>query len=240
MIFAAGLGTRLKPFTEHHPKALAKIGETTLLEHNIRYLQRYGIRDVIVNVHHFASQIIEALEYNNGFGSRVAVSDEQDAVLETGGGLKKAAPFFDDGEDLVVMNVDVVTNLNLGQVIQEHQRSEAVATLAVMRRASTRQLLFDDHNILCGWTNVQTGEQRISREVLSMNPRAFSGVQVLSPGLLNMPFQGKFSMIDVYLHAAKKSVIKAFDHTGDVFLDVGKPEALEQAGALMATMDYSL
>ncbi len=232
MIFAAGLGTRLRPFTDHHPKALATVNDKTLLEHSIRYLQRYGIEDIIINVHHFADQIEAELSDNSGFGSWITISDERNAVLETGGGLKKAEAFFEGEEDFVVMNVDVLTNLDLGKMIEAHRASDAVATLAVMQRNSSRQLLFDEHLILCGWTNTATGEQKISREVLSLTPMAFSGVQVLTPEIFNMPFQGKFSMIDVYLHFAKTQLIKGFDHTGNVFIDVGKPESLEQAAYL--------
>ncbi|HTM65765.1 MAG TPA: nucleotidyltransferase family protein [Flavipsychrobacter sp.] len=232
MIFAAGLGTRLKPFTDHHPKALAEVSGKTLLEHAIRYLQRFGIEDVIVNVHHFAEQIEAVIEENSGFGSWVTVSDEREVVLETGGGLKKAGWYFEGETDFVVMNVDVLTNLDLGKMIEAHQQSDAMATLAVMERNSSRQLLFDEHMILCGWTNNSTGEQRISREVLSLRPFAFSGVQVLSTEIFDMPFQGKFSVIDVYLHFAKTKLIKGYDHTGNIFIDVGKPESLEKAGYL--------
>lgn len=233
MLFAAGLGTRLKPFTDHHPKALAEVNGKTLLEHNLRYLQSFGIKDVIINVHHFADQIEEVLKKNNGFGSNVTISDEREAVLETGGGLRKAANYFKDEKAFVVMNVDVLTNLDLLKMIDQHKQSDAMATLAVMQRASSRQLLFDDHLLLCGWANNNTGEQRISREVLSLHPFAFSGVQVLSPAILNMPFQGKFSMIDVYLFFAKTNIIKGFNHTGDIFIDVGKPESLEKAAGLL-------
>lgn len=232
MIFAAGLGTRLKPFTDHHPKALAEVSGKTLLEHAIRYLQRFGIEDVVVNVHHFAAQIEAVIEENSGFGSWVTVSDEREAVLETGGGLQKATWYFQGETDFVVMNVDVLTNLDLGKMIEAHEQSEALATLAVMERNSSRQLLFDEHMILCGWTNNKTGEQKISREVRSLKPFAFSGIQVLSTEILDMPFQGKFSVIDVYLHFAKTKVIKGYDHTGNIFMDVGKPESLEKAGYL--------
>jgi len=232
MIFAAGLGTRLKPFTDHHPKALAEVSGKTLLEHTIRYLQKFGIEDVIVNVHHFADQIEAAIKDNSGFGSWVTVSDEREAVLETGGGLQKAAWYFEGDEDFVVINVDVLTNLDLGKMITYHQDNDAMATLAVMKRNSSRQLLFDNEMTLCGWTNNATGEQKISREVSVMEPFAFSGVQVLSTRILNMPFQGKFSMIDVYLHFAKTETVKGFDHTGNIFIDVGKPESLEKAAYL--------
>ncbi len=232
MLFAAGLGTRLKPFTDHHPKALAEVNGKTLLEHNIMYLQQFGIHDVIVNVHHFADQIEAAVGKNNGFGSNITISDERDEVLETGGGLKRAAWYFHDEEHFVVMNVDVLTNLDLGKMIGMHDTSEAMATLAVMKRHSSRQFLFDEHLLLCGWTNTQTGAMKIAREVTAMVPLAFSGVQILSRAILHMPFEGKFSIIDVYLHYAANHIIKGYDHTGDVFIDVGKPESLEQASKL--------
>lgn len=233
MIFAAGLGTRLKPFTDKHPKALAEVNGKTLLEHTITYLQKFGIEEVVVNVHHFADQIEEVINDNSGFGSWVTISDERDVVLETGGGLLKAADNFTGDEPFVVINVDVLTNLDLGRMVETHKATDAIATLAVMKRDSSRQLLFDEHMLLCGWANNNTGEQRIAREVVWMQPFAFSGVQVLSPQIFrHIPFKGKFSMIDVYLHAAKTQLIKGYDHTGNIFIDVGKPESLEQAAYL--------
>lgn len=233
MLFAAGLGTRLKPFTDHHPKALAMVNDKTLLEHTIRYLQRYGIYDVVVNVHHFADQIITALETNNGFGSRYQISDERDEVLETGGGLKKAAHHFINEEAFVVMNVDVLTNLQLDKMIAAHTASGAIATLAVMERESSRQLLFDGGMQLCGWLNTKTEERKIVRDKNTLKPFAFSGVHILSPAILDMPFQGKFSIIDVYLHFAATQTVLGYDHTGGIFLDVGKPESLQQASGLL-------
>lgn len=233
MLFAAGLGTRLKPFTDHHPKALALVNDKTLLEHTIRYLQRYGIYDVVVNVHHFADQIITALETNQGYGSRYQISDERDEVLETGGGLKKAAHHFADEQAFVVMNVDVLTNLPLDRMIAAHKASGAMATLAVMQRESSRQLLFDDNMQLCGWLNTKTEECKIVRDKNILKPFAFSGVHILSPAILDMPFQGKFSIIDVYLHFAATQTVMGYDHTGGIFLDVGKPESLKQASALL-------
>ncbi|MBS1774904.1 MAG: NTP transferase domain-containing protein [Bacteroidetes bacterium] len=232
MIFAAGLGSRLKPFTDQHPKALAEVNGHTLLELSIRYLQHFGIEDVIVNVHHFADQIEQVLNDNNGFGSWVSISDERSEVLETGGGLKKAANYFQDEEDFVVLNVDVLTNLDLDRLITAHRKFKAIGTLAVMKRDSTRQLLFDDSMVLCGWQNIQTGQQRLSMEAKSLHSYAFSGIQVLSPKIFEMPFEGKFSMIDVYLHFAKFATVKGFDHSGNIFIDVGKPESLAQAAYL--------
>ena len=231
MILAAGLGTRLKPFTDHNPKALAEVNGKSLLEHNIRYLQRFGIYDVIVNVHHFADKIEAALYEHDSFGSEVSVSDERSEVLETGGGLKKAASFFAGEEAFVVMNVDVLTNLDLGKMIEAHGSNTAsIATLAVMKRESSRMLLFDEEMTLCSWVNNKTNEERISRQVSPLHPFAFSGIQVLSQAVLNdIPFEGKFSLIDLYLHLAKRYTIKGYDHTGNIFLDVGKPESIEKA-----------
>ena len=234
MLFAAGLGTRLKPFTDHHPKALARVEGRTLLELAIRYLQRHGIREVVVNVHHFADQIIRELADNDGFGSRVQVSDESGEVLETGGGLLKAVSLFEGEESWVALNVDILTNLDLTALIAAHQRSNALATLAVMQRDSSRQLLFDDSMALCGWRNNQTGQERAARDIAATQPRAFSGIQVVSRALVaGITRSGKFSLIDVYLDAARTATIQGYDHTGDAMIDVGKPESLALAGALL-------
>jgi NDP-sugar pyrophosphorylase family protein len=160
MLLAAGLGTRLAPFTNDHPKALAPVGERTLLEWNIRYLQRWGIFDVTVNVHHFADQIEDAIRAADGWGSRITVSDERGEVLETGGGLKKAAEFFAGEEAFVVMNVDVLTDLSLDMLLSAHREHAALATLAVMQRNSSRYLLFNEEMQLKGWRNEKTGAQR--------------------------------------------------------------------------------
>jgi NDP-sugar pyrophosphorylase family protein len=230
MLLAAGLGTRLAPFTNNHPKALARVGDITLLEWSIRYLQRFGIRDVIVNVHHFADQIELALRESGGWGSAVSISDERDEVLETGGGLKKAAPFFAGEEAFVLMNVDVLTDLDLASLIEAHQKANALATLAVMRRSSSRYLLFDDALRLRGWRNEKTGAMRGAEGT----PYAFSGIQVISGKLLQSIHQeGKFSMIDVYLDAAASGgFVQGFDHSNGKFLDVGKPETLAAAATL--------
>jgi len=236
MIFAAGLGTRLKPFTEARPKALAEVNGRSLLEMNIRYLQGFGIAEVIVNVHHFAEQIVDIVAENSGWGSKITISDEQEQVLETGGGLLKAMPFFDGEEAFVVMNVDVLTTLDLSKIIDSHKNNaRAVATLAVMGRTSSRQLLFNEKMMLCGWQNNATGEQKMARPEAGLHPFAFSGIQVLSPEIWkNVPFTGKFSLIDLYLHAAKEQSVMGYDHSGDVFIDVGKPESLALAASMFS------
>jgi NDP-sugar pyrophosphorylase family protein len=232
MLLAAGLGTRLAPFTNSHPKALAQVGDTTLLEWNIRYLQRFGISEVIVNVHHFADQIEEAIATNKGWGSTVSISNERGEVLETGGGVKKAAPFFQDKEAFVVMNVDVLTDLKLDALIEAHTNASPLATLAIMRRITSRYLLFDKELRLQGWRNDKTGQHRGNEGT----PFAFSGVQVISGALLKSIHQeGKFSLIDVYLDAAATGgLVRGFDHSYGKFLDVGKPETLAAAATLFS------
>jgi len=230
MLFAAGLGTRLKPFTDNMPKALVEVNNKTLLEHNIRFLQRFGIYDVIINVHHFAKLIEDVLYENDGFGSNITISDEREAVLETGGGLIKAAPYFDGEDAFLVMNVDILTNLDLSKLIAFHNSNDGVGTLAVMKRNSSRQLLFNNAKVLCGWRNSNTNEERIARQEQLPEPFAFSGIQVLSHTVFNdVPFNGKFSLIDLYLHIAKTRELIGYDHTGNLLIDVGKPESIAQA-----------
>ncbi|KAA5537158.1 nucleotidyltransferase family protein [Taibaiella lutea] len=233
LLLAAGLGTRLKPFTDNHPKALAPVNGHSLLEINIRNLQRFGIYDVVVNVHHFASQIVEKLQHENGFGSRFQISDESDEVLETGGGLKKAAPFFKDEKDFLVMNVDMLTNANLREMIQQHQKNDTLVTLAVQQRSSSRYFLFDDEMQLKGWENVNTGERKPAIAEDSVKQYAFSGIQILDQDIFSkINRQGKFSLVDIYLDLCVTEKIAGLDHSGDLLLDVGKPESLIKASEL--------
>lgn len=232
-LLAAGLGTRLKPFTDKHPKALAEVNGQTLLERNIRNLQRQGIDEVVVNVHHFAEQIMAILEKHQGFGSQFHISDERLTVLETGGGLKNAAPLLRGVEPILMMNVDVLCEFNLKQMQQQHTETNALATLAVQKRTSSRKLLFDSKNQLCGWKNVKTGEERRPGTITSENHLqefAFSGIQLLAPPFLDkIQRNGKFSIIDVYLDLCVQEKIMAWNHTGDFWLDVGKPDSLKKA-----------
>jgi len=233
MIFAAGLGTRLKPLTDNMPKALVSVNNRPLLAHTIQYLKAAGIENVVVNVHHFADQIEKSLHENDGWGSKYVISDERNAVLETGGGLKKAAPFFIEESCFVLINVDIMTNLDLAKMIEHHQKSGSAATLAVMKRKSSRYLQFNENNELTGWINATTGETKTARPDRQVMQLAFSGISVLSGALLHdIPFEGKFSIIDLFLYWATKHKISAYDHTGDVFLDVGRPETIATAGVL--------
>lgn len=230
MILAAGLGTRLKPWTDNHPKALAEVNGKSLLQRNIEYLQQFGIKDVIVNVHHFASQITGAIEKNVGWGSEVIISDETTAVLETGGGLQKASWYLQDEETFVLMNVDILTDLNLQAIIQQQQNSNALATLAVTERITSRYFLFNNKNELCGWRNINTGDEKNVRQSAELHQKAFSGIHVISGKIFQqITQQGKFSMVDVYLDLATKYFIQAFDHSDTKFIDVGKPESIAKA-----------
>jgi NDP-sugar pyrophosphorylase family protein len=234
MIFAAGLGSRLKPWTDSHPKALAMVNGKSLLERNILYLQQYGIKEVVVNVHHFANQIIDAIEANNGWGSTVIISDEKDEVLETGGGLKKAAHFFQDEEHVVIMNADILTNMQLDQMIQQHKQTSALATLAVSQRTTSRYFLFGDDSKLKGWKHEGTGEIKpLGLDTNGLHSRAFSGIHIVQQALFSkIKQEGKFSMVDVYLDLCATENIYCFDHTGALLLDVGKPESLIKAASL--------
>ncbi|MEO6819832.1 MAG: nucleotidyltransferase family protein [Ginsengibacter sp.] len=226
MILAAGLGTRLKPFTNDHPKALAIVNGKTILQRNIEYLSSFGIKEVIINVHHFPGQIIDIVKKNHGFGSDITISDESDGVLETGGGIKKVAWFFEKNNNpFVVMNVDILTDLNLHAMMDQHIRMKPLATLAVSERTTSRFFLFDETGQLCGWKNKSTGDEKISRQSGILIEKAFSGLQILSPQVFSLiNREGKFSMVDVYLDLAKNHTIQEFDHTGSKLMDVGKPE----------------
>lgn len=234
MLLAAGFGTRLKPFTDHHPKALAEVNGKTLLQRNIEYLQQFGIYEVIVNVHHFAEQIIKKIKDNNGWGSNISISDETDAILETGGGLKRASWFFKQEQDFVLMNVDILTDLHLDEMVAAHKNSNALATLATTNRETSRYFLFNEENNLCGWKNVKTGEEKVMRQDENLNPKAFSGIHVINSEIFSLmqQQQPKFSMVDVYLSLCTENKILSFDHSTSKFIDVGKPESLQQAASL--------
>ena len=238
MILAAGLGTRLRPFTDEHPKALAIVNGKSLLQRNIEYLLSFGIKEIIINVHHFVEQVAEVIESNNGYGAQILLSDEKDELLETGGGLKKAEWFFNDSKPFVLMNVDVLTDMDLNAMIEYHKATDAIATLAVTQRDTSRYFLFDEEGKLSGWRNMKTGEEIISREAEKYIPMAFSGIHILSPDIfpsLNSfaerraePSQ-KFSITNAYLDVCKSQPIMAYDHSCTKFIDVGKPESITKA-----------
>jgi NDP-sugar pyrophosphorylase family protein len=233
MIFAAGLGTRFKPWTDTHPKALALVNGRSLLQRNVAYLQQYGIRDLVVNVHHFADQVRNAIEENNGWGSSIQISDETDELLETGGGLLHAKPFFTEGETFLTCNADFLTDLNIDKLLERHRKEKALISFAVSNRSSSRNLLFDAHDRLCGWQNSSTGQEIIAIPGPALKPRAYSCVVAFEYDVFRLMeekgFKGKFSIIDVYLALAPEHLIIGHDHSGDRLVDVGRPESVRIA-----------
>jgi very-short-patch-repair endonuclease/GTP:adenosylcobinamide-phosphate guanylyltransferase len=241
IIFSAGLGTRFKPWTDKHPKALAIVNGKSLLQRNIEYLQQYGITDVVVNIHHFPDQIINAVKENNGWGSNVMISDESDVVLETGGGLVKARKLLDGDKPFISLNVDILTNLDLNKLMAFHQQHKPLVTFGVTNRKSSRVLLFDENNRLHGWKNVNTGETkgpfltfpRGEGTKPILKEMAYSCVVIYEPQIFDLiTQQGKFSIMDTYLDLAAKHVILGYDHSGDNLVDVGRPESVAVAEAL--------
>ena len=233
MIFSAGLGTRFKPWTNEHPKALAVVNGKSLLQRNIEYLQQYGIRDVVVNVHHFADQIISAVHTNHGWGSHVVISDESGEVLETGGGLVKARPLLETAEPFITLNVDILTNLNLHRFIAYHIEHRPLISLSVTNRSSSRCLLFDEANRLCGWRNKTTSEEIISFQAEGLTEKAYSCVAIFEPTVFSLiQEKGKFSLTTTYLSLAANNTILGYDHSGDHLIDVGKPESVAIAESM--------
>jgi NDP-sugar pyrophosphorylase family protein len=231
MIFAAGLGTRLKPHTDNKPKALVEVKNTPLLEIAISRLKNSGFNEIIINVHHFADMIIDFLKRKNNFNIRIEISDERDLLLDTGGGLKKASWFFDDGKSFLIHNVDVLSNIDLNKLYQLHINSDSIVTLAVRNRITQRYLLFDKENILCGWKNAKTGEIKITHQSKSqLYPMANSGIQIINPQIFSlMPKEKVFSIIKLYLKLAIDHKITAFNHDDSYWLDLGKKENLAEA-----------
>lgn len=234
MIFAAGLGTRLRPITDALPKALVPIKGHPLLEIAILRLKAAGCRDIIVNIHHFGQQIIDFLQRNDHFGINIQVSDERDLLLDTGGGLKKAAWFLRD-EPFLLTNADAITNLDLHKFYQTHLKNDALATLAVRQRESSRYFLFNPTGQLCGWRNEKTGETRLSRAEDSLQHLCFSGIHAISPRIFDFfpEDQSVFSIIDTYLSTSATERILAYPHDADIWMDVGKIPQLEQAEGVL-------
>ena len=229
LIFAAGKGTRLKPFTDHHPKALAMVNEVPVLERNIRFLQSFGINDFVINIHHFGDQIVDFLRKNDNFGAKIEISDERGELLETGGGLVFARKFLDFQEDFLIMNADILTDLNVSEFVKYHQEKKDFATLAVSDRKSSRKLLFNSEMVLRGWLNVETGEQRLAEFNKGFKALAFSGIHCINPEIFNkIKRTGKFSIMEEYLDLMHTEQIQGFEHHG-ILIDVGRPESVLEA-----------
>ena len=234
MILAAGLGTRLKPLTDSTPKALIKIKEHTLLELQIKKLKAEGFDKLIINVHHFANKIKDYLEENNFLDCSIEISDESKKLLDTGGGLKKAAHFFSDDTPFIIYNVDILSNISLKKLMEFHLASKSIATLAVQKRESSRKFLFDNNNILCGWINEKSGEKIITKDEQSeFFPYSFSGIQVVDPKIFKyFPDKDVFSLVEFYLTAAKREKIIGYVHNKDEWIDFGKMENIKKAESL--------
>ena len=255
MIFAAGLGTRLKPLTDTLPKALVPLAGKTLLQWQIERLKAAGITDIVVNVHHFPDMIINYLRDNDNFGCRIAVSDERDMLLETGGGLRKAKSLLlgigsresgNNDEPILICNVDILSNIDLPTLLQAYNPDE-MGVVVVSPRDTQRYLLFDETNRLCGWTNIATGEVRPASLASSPNSLiasrlAFSGMQVLNPRIFDVMDKvvaekgEKFSLIDLYLSIAEKEILRAFIPENYRMMDVGKIAQLSEAESFAASL----
>ncbi|WP_162231187.1 nucleotidyltransferase family protein [Sunxiuqinia dokdonensis] len=240
MLFAAGLGTRLQPLTNHKPKALVEINGKTLLQRSLENMKAQGISEVVINVHHFSDLLIDFLIRHKYFGMNIHISDESDGLLDTGGGVLKAKPLFKPGDPILIVNVDVLTNLSFQEVLRFHQQEKALATLVVRRRDTSRYLLFNAKQQLTGWQNTETGANKISRpeDFSQSTPYAFSGIHIIEAELLEMiEEQGKFSIIDLYLRLAKTEVVKGFVDEKSVWMDLGKFEQMPEAEQLTKSLD---
>lgn len=244
MIFAAGLGTRLKPITDNLPKALVPIAGKPLLEHLILKLRDVGFDEIIVNVHHFPDQIIDFLKEKNDFGIRIEVSDEREMLLDTGGGIRKAAWFFDDGKPFLVHNVDILSNVDLKALYHQHLRTNSLATLVVSKRDTFRYLLFNDDLRLNGWINEKTDETKPQglKRINFYNKLAFSGIQVLSPKVFELMQNqnAKFPIMDFYLSNLKNEIISGFVPENFRMMDVGKLDVLDEAERFVMELSSEL
>lgn len=237
MIFGAGLGTRLAPITQTRPKALAEVAGVSLLEWNLRYLVRFGIKNVVLNVHHFADMLeTEAKRLCQLYKLNLSVSNERETLLDTGGGLLHAKHLVPQKAPFLVLNVDVLTNLNLESLYQAYiSRPQSLACLAIQKRQSQgRQLIFNTTLQLVGWTNLKTQELKLPVETPQSEQLnySFSGVQILNPTIFSFMSDqkdNKFSIIDIYLNAANQQPIYGYDHSDGLWLDAGTPQALKEA-----------
>jgi NDP-sugar pyrophosphorylase family protein len=232
MIFAAGLGTRLRPLTADRPKALVEVRGKPMLRHVIEKMREAGVERLVINVHHFAGQVEEFLRAHENFGMEVLVSDEQEQLLDTGGGVLKARELFLPGAPLLLHNVDIFSDVDLTAVIRAHVDTRARATLVVQPAATGRVLLFNESGILKGWENRDTGEQKIvDADFHRSHPFGFCGIQVLSQAYLQgILHRGRFSIIDEHLAQARHHDLRAFLHEGTC-IDMGTPAAVARVNA---------
>lgn len=236
-IFAAGLGTRLKPLTDTMPKALVPVAGKPLLAHVVEKLKAAGCKKIVINIHHFGDMIVDYVKSQGNFGIDIVFSDERQMLLETGGAIKHAVELLGN-EPFLIHNVDILSNVDIKALWEEHLNSGSAATLLVSKRSSSRALLFDAEGNLTAWTNKTTGEVKTpyeSVDIASLEELAFSGIHVFSPSLFKYfgAYPEKFSIIDFYLNTCKAEKIKAFTQEGLQLLDVGKLDSLEKAEAFV-------
>lgn len=243
MIFAAGLGTRLRPLTDHMPKALVPVAGKPMLERVILRLKEAGFRDITVNIHHFGNQITDFLRANGNFGTDIHISDERGELLDTGGGVRKARPLLEGNEPFLIHNADILTDLDLRAFYRHHLESGADATLLTNHRKTSRYLLTDAGNRLCGWTNLSTGEVLPKELGYPQKPyqlQAFGCVHVLSPTIFRYMederWTGKFSIIPFYVDICRRAHIQGFPTDSENWFDIGKPETLAKAEAYYTSL----
>lgn len=248
MIFAAGMGTRLKPLTDTMPKALVTVGGQPLIRRVIARLKEAGATRIVVNVHHFANQIVSYLHDNDNFGTDIRISDETAQLLETGGGIRKAAPLFKADEPILIHNVDILSNVDLAKLytfaaVEEEGKAKADAVVLVSNRVTKRYLLFDDDMNLVGWTNVETGEVKSPYphlDVAKCQRFAFAGIHVVSPRLFKLmdTFPDKFGIIDFYLSICATHHVRGYVKTDLKLMDIGKLDTLHQAEAFLSELEH--
>ncbi len=227
MILAAGLGSRLKPITNKIPKALVEVKGKTLLQHNIERIVSSGISDIVINVHHFSDKVINYLRENKNFGANIYISDETEMLLDTGGAIKKVSEWLFDDQPIIIQNVDIYTNIDYHKMLDFHLAKGALATVAVRNRESSRYLMFNNDNELCGWQNTNTKEKIITREASKTNNLAFSCTHIMDAKLLSLlPDKKVFSIIETYLELSQQYTIAGYLHNNDYWFDIGTPEKL--------------
>lgn len=235
MIFAAGLGTRLAPFTHTNPKALVPVGGVPMLQRVVEKFVAAGITNIVVNVHHFAQRIIDFLQENHNFGANIMFSNESDRLLDTGGGILKASRFFHGFDNILVHNADILTDVNIGDMLSKHKDSGALATLLISRRPSSRYLFFDEENRLRGWKNMKTGQTKPEDlDINAFNPFAFGGVHVIStemiPLLRKYSDSEVFSIIPFYVDNCRNCIINGYEPDYSYrWFDVGSMTKLREA-----------
>lgn len=233
-ILAAGLGTRLFPYTSDRPKALVELNGITLLERAILKVNELNVSEIIVNIHHFGEKIVEFLEKKESFHLPIKISDERDQLLDTGGAILKARPFLDKSEPFLVYNVDILSSIDLKELSDFHASKGGLATMAVRDRMTDRYMVFNPEMILSGWRNIKTGEEKLVRNNTRLQNYAFSGIQIIEPEIFPLITEtGKFSVIQLYLRLAGQHSIYGFRDESSLWMDLGKPEQLAEAEKIM-------